>query len=75
MPAPPPAGPDQQPSTVSALRYGGALLVAGVAGEMALRFALGRMPAGEQDLAGMVGFWFIAAVLVVAMRLRPKRPR
>ena len=74
MPATPPAAPGTPPSTVSALRYGGAILVAGIAGELLLRLLLGRMPAGEQDIASMVGFWFIAAVLVVAMRLRPKRP-
>jgi hypothetical protein len=64
--APPPVGP--------ALRYGAAMMVAGIAAELVVRAFLGRMPSGESDIAGMVGFWFVASVLVVAMRLRPKRP-
>lgn len=68
--APPPL-----PPLAPALRFGAGVLVAGVLGELALRALLGRLPGGESDYAGMIGFWFVAAVLVVAMRLRPRRPR
>jgi hypothetical protein len=60
---------------IPALRSGLLIVVAGVLVELVFRAIIGRMPASESDIAGMVGFWFVAAVLVVAMRLRPKRPR
>ena len=66
--------PEAQPPLGVALRFGLGILVAGMAGEMAIRLLLGRRPATADDLIGMLGFWFLAAAIVTAMKLR-QRPR
>ena len=65
--------PEPQPSLAVALRFGLGILVAGMAGELAIRLLAGRSPATADDLIGMLGFWFLAAAIVTAMKLRQQQ--